>query len=465
MQNEDMFNEFQDKKVCILGLGFVGLTLATVMSDVGFNVIGVEIRKEVVDSINSGNPHFHEPDLSTHLRYAIENDRLTVAEQIPENCDASVFIITVGTPLDDNGRANLTSIQNIAKQIAASMPNNSLVLLRSTVKLGTTRNVVLPILESSGKTFELAFCPERTVEGQALKELRYLPQIIGAIDRRTTNRAVQIFQMITPTVVRVSDFETAEMIKLIDNAKRDVIFAYANEVASLCDAVGISAEEVITSGRFGYSRTDLPLPGPVGGPCLSKDSHILAESVESLGICPQITVTARKVNEELPRQILEFIYTKYKGLNTQKEQLKICLLGFAFKGNPETDDIRGTTAIDILKNTRELFPHAKIIGYDPVVENADLQKLGAEPVNSLTQAFANADLIIIMNNHPQLKNMRLEELANKLIKPSIIYDFWNMFIASKLQLPRGVQYIALGSHEKPIIGMRLNQEELDKEFI
>ncbi len=130
-----------------------------------------------------------------------------------------------------------------------------------------------------------------------MAELRYLPQIIGADTPATALRATQIFQFITPTVVRVSDFETAEMIKLVAHTKRDVMFAYANEVAKVCDAVGISAEEVISSGRFGYSRTDLPLPGPVGGPSLSKDPYLLAESVAELGVIPELTLAARRVNE------------------------------------------------------------------------------------------------------------------------------------------------------------------------
>ena len=144
--------------------------------------------------------------------------------------------------------------------------------MRSTVKIGTTRNLVHPVLEASGKRFDLAFCPERTVEGQALEELRWLPQIVGGETLDVTVRAGQLFQFLTPTVVRVSSVETAEMVKLVDNSQRDVHFAYSNEVARVCDVIGISAAEVIQAGKRGYPRTNLPMPGPVGGPCLEKDS-------------------------------------------------------------------------------------------------------------------------------------------------------------------------------------------------
>src|SRR5205814_1352996 len=134
-----------------------------------------------------------------------------------------------------------------------------------------------------------------------------------------------------PTVVRVSNVATAEMIKLIDNSRRDLMFGYANEVARMCDALGISAAEVIRSGRFGYTRTDIPMPGPVGGPCLSKDPHILAESLEFVGIRPEITLAARKVNERQPDEIVQFIRELLSGDGKFPKKLRIALLGIAFK--------------------------------------------------------------------------------------------------------------------------------------
>src|SRR5262249_12908678 len=154
---------------------------------------------------------------------------------------ATVYIITVGTPLDDKGRVRLDMIENTAAEVANHMKRGDLIILRSTVKIGTTSNVVYPILKNAGVDFEVAFCPERTLEGQALKELRELPQIVGGKTVKTAVRASQIFQFLTPTVVRVGTVEAAEMIKLIDNASRDVHFAFSNEVARLCDKGGISA--------------------------------------------------------------------------------------------------------------------------------------------------------------------------------------------------------------------------------
>jgi nucleotide sugar dehydrogenase len=439
--------EYKDRTVCILGLGFVGLTLATAMADVGFQVIGVEIREELLNQLASGNPYFFEPGLATQLKKNIQNGSFRAYKEIPKDCGATVYIITVGTPLDENRIINLSSIQKISEEIAKQLKENDMVILRSTVKLGTTRSCVLPTLSKANKRFQIAFCPERTVEGQALAELRYLPQIIGADDLPTRIRAAQIFHFLTPTVVQVSDLETAEMIKLIDNAKRDVAFGFSNEVARLCDAAGLSACEVITSGRFGYTRTDLAIPGLVGGPCLSKDSHILAQSMKKYGIIPEIAVAARKTNETHPLEIVDFLIRLIQHKMDSASPLVISLLGIAFKGRPATDDIRGTTAKPIYKALKERFPQAIFWGYDPVVESNTIKEFGLIPKVNITEATSNAHLVLILNNHPLFAELPVEKIALEMARPGIIYDFWNHYHPNTLALPDGVDYITLGSHK------------------
>jgi UDP-N-acetyl-D-mannosaminuronic acid dehydrogenase len=438
--------DFRDRHICVLGLGFVGLTLSAVMAEAGFRISGVEIREEVREMIEMHRAHFFEPGLNESLYRAAASGRLNVFQQIPTDCDATVFIITVGTPLGSDGRANLDSVQRIAAQIAERLKDGDLVVLRSTVKIGTTDQIIRPLLEQTGRRFEIAYCPERTVEGEALKELGYVPQIIGARELGTVNRAAQLFSFITPTVIRVSSAETAELIKLIDNAKRDVMFAFSNEVARMCDALGISAAEVIRSGRFGYARTDLPMPGPVGGPCLSKDSHILAESIEPFGLTPEIAVAARLVNERQPREIAEFIRTHVARFSDFPTAPKVALLGIAFKGQPVTDDVRGTMALPILLALREVLPKAQFVAYDPVVDAETVRKLGLAPTASLEEASHNASLAVVLNNHPMFGSMPIEHLAARMRQPSLIYDCWNHFIDQPFSLPAGVEYIALGSH-------------------
>lgn len=437
---------FNDQRVCVLGLGYVGLTLAVAMADVGFQVLGVEVRGDVLDQLRQGRPHFHEPGLEDKLCRVMQTGHFSCAQRIPDDWVGTVYVVTVGTPLDAEGRSRMDMVENVGREVAGRLNDGDLVIMRSTVKLGTTRSVITPILASSGRRFDLAFCPERTLEGRALVELRQLPQIVGGMSQAAAVRASQLFQMITPTVVRVSDVETAEMIKLIDNAQRDVAFAYANEVARACDAIGVSAAEVIQAGKLGYPRTNLPMPGPVGGPCLEKDSHILAEGLRELGIEPEITMAARRLNERQPQEIVSHLRQVTRSLPGFPAQPVIALMGIAFKGQPATDDLRGTMARPVLAALREHFPDARFRGFDAVVPAEQITAFNLEAAASLEAAFSGASLVVIMNNHPCFAAMSLERLSLLMQPPGLIYDFWNCFNPRDLHLAPEYIYMALGSH-------------------
>ena len=438
-------DSFRDNSVCILGLGYVGLTLGVAMADAGFHVTGVEIRDSVLDKLKDGIPHFHEPGLEEKLRRTMRSGHFRFAKNIPREFKGTVFIITVGTPLGKDGRTRLEIIEGVSREVSDHLKAGDLVIMRSTVKLGTTRGTVAPILDRAKVPYELAFCPERTLEGRALIELRQLPQIVGGLRYDATVRASQIFQFLTPTVVRVSDLETAEMIKLIDNAQRDVAFAYANEVALACDTIGISAAEVIGAGKLGYPRTNLPMPGLVGGPCLEKDSHILAERLRELGVEPEITMASRRLNERQPDMVVEHLAATLAAAGAPANPV-VALLGIAFKGQPATDDLRGTMAKPVFDSLKRRIPGATWRGYDAVVSDRDLREFGLEPCESLSDAMKGAHLALILNNHPEFGAMQLDDLAGVMARPGLIYDFWNFFNAPDLHLPNGVRYMALGSH-------------------
>ncbi|CAA7620037.1 nucleotide sugar dehydrogenase [Magnetospirillum sp. SS-4] len=446
----DLPPSFSDRRVCVVGLGYVGLTLAATLAEVGFTVFGIEIRADVVEALNRGEPHFHEPNLAEVLGRVMKAGRLSIHRDIPADCDATVYFVTVGTPLDADGNPRLDMVDGTVRQIAAHYRPGALIIMRSTVRLGVTRELVLPILSATGKEYGLCFCPERTVEGQALQELRHLPQIVGGGDMAAAVRAAQLFQFITPTVVRVSSLEAAEMIKLIDNVHRDVMFGFVNEVARLCDTSGVNVAEVISAGKLGYGRTNLPMPGPVGGPCLTKDPYILMDGIRGRGEEAAITAAARAENErQLPRSA-EFLAGTAARIGTPSSPV-ITLLGLAFKGRPATDDLRGTTARPILDRLVQLFPTARIRGYDAVVSAADIAAFGIEPCASLEEAFAGSHLMMILNNHPVFSGMPINSLAARTARPCFIYDLWNNFSARGLMLPKGVGYGSLGCHVDAVL--------------
>jgi nucleotide sugar dehydrogenase len=369
---------------------------------------------------------------------------------------ASVYVVTVGTPLDPEGKVRVSMIVNVVREIAQQLKDGDLVMMRSTVELGTTRNVVKPILDSTGKRYDLVFCPERTLEGQALRELRELPQIVGGHDPDSRIRAAQVFQFLTPTVVQVSSLETAELIKLIDNAQRDVHFGLSNEVARIADAIGVSAVEVIRAGKLGYARTNLPMPGPVGGPCLEKDSYILANGLKAVGIAPDIILSARRTNERQPADVVEQLRTFCRESAAFPSAPIITLAGVAFKGRPETDDLRGTMAKPILAALRQAFPGAVFRGFDAVVPAQTISEaFGLEPVASVAEAFAGANLVVIANNHLCFERMPLSALAETMARPAVIYDFWNNFGAANVELPTNVTYTGLGELGRTARAMEL----------
>lgn len=446
---------FEDRTICIMGLGYVGLTLAVVMADVGFDVVGVEIRDDVLKSLENGVPHFHEPGLASRLKRVVGNGRLTLHSRIPERCAANVFIVTVGTPLDAEKRVRTDMIKSVTEEIAGHVKDGALIIMRSTVRLGTTRTLVKPVLDATGKRYDLVFCPERTLEGRAIAELRELPQIVAGQDHAARLRAARLFQFLTPTVVQVSDLETAELIKLVDNAQRDLQFAVANEVARIADAIGVSATEVIKAGKFGYSRTNLPMPGPVGGPCLEKDTYILAEGLVPYGLSPTLFTTARRLNETQPGEVVGNLAQLCREACGFPPVPVITLAGLAFKGRPETDDLRGTMARPILTELRRQFPKAVIRGYDAVLApDAARRFFDFDVVEDLEAAFAGASLVVVANNHPIFESMAISYLAESMRKPGVIFDFWNNFSARETDLPDGVVYTGLGDLGKHVRSIR-----------
>lgn len=435
---------FNDTNVTIVGLGYVGLTLAVAMADAGFRVRGVERDRRVLSCLTEKRAHFSEVGLDARLALQIEKGRLSFSETIEAVSPSTVYIVTVGTPVGEDKRTKFDAIRAVIVSICDVLNEDDLVVLRSTVRVGTTRDVVAPILAETGKRHDLAFCPERTLEGRALQELRTLPQVVGGMTDHATFRASQLFSFLTPSIVRVSSAEAAEMVKLINNTQRDYIFAFANEVAEMCDVVGVSAQEVIASGNLGYTRANLPLPGTVGGPCLEKDPWILAEGLEQLGYTPRLALAGRQFNEAMPRRTAEQLARAFDALGTSPS--RIAVLGAAFKGRPETDDTRGSLFQPIVAALRERFPDATLVGWDPIVTAAAINELGVEAAGSVEEAFANSSLVVMQNNHAAFSRLPLAELSGRMNVPGIIHDIWNQqSTLEPAELSEGITYRAFGA--------------------
>ena len=409
-----------NENVCIVGLGYVGLTLGVALAKHGVNIFGVETNKEIINSLKKNKAHFSDKGLTEILADVVRATPFHFSASLPTDNNFSAYIITVGTPLDKNGNPRLDMITNASREVANNMEDGSLIILRSTVELGTTRNVVMPILKESNKKFELAMCPERTLEGDAINELHSLPQIIGAQSQEVSQRCSRLFSVLSDKTIITKNFETAEMIKLVDNTSRDLYFSFANEIAEICSLYDVDVYEVIEKGQAEYKRTKMWLPGPVGGPCLEKDPHILANSSIKKGFTPSIIKAGRNMNETQNEMIID----KIKYILEQKEikDPHILLCGLAFKGIPETDDLRGSMGIKFLEEINKTYKNISI--YDPVVKYESLITI-SEKIVDIENAQECYDLVVLLNNHSKFKTIEWKTFNNLLTENGCVFDFWN----------------------------------------
>ncbi|MFX1394600.1 MAG: nucleotide sugar dehydrogenase [Promethearchaeota archaeon] len=433
------------QNVCIIGMGFVGLTLAVSLADIGFKVLGVDNNEDVLDVILSGDPHFHEKNLDYLLKRNL-NKNLFVSKEITSD-DNDIYVISVGTPVGENNEANLDSVKKVSSMIGQHIKEGDIVILRSTVPVTTCRNVVLPILEKEsnltcGVDFHLVFAPERTIEGKALEELKNLPQIIGGYSRECVDIASNFFRYLSPHIIAVESLEEAEMIKLVNNSFRDLSFAFANELVYICDNFNLDATKIIKDASEGYPRNKLPLPGFVGGYCLKKDPYIYAKSAQQKKVLSNLALISRKINEQLPYYVIEKILDFAQKFKKNSDNCKIFIIGFAFKGVPETSDMRNSCTLDIIELLRK-NNFRNIHGFDPVVDGNDIEDLGVK-LCSYEEGFVNTDIVIIMNNHPLYRQLDIVSLLEKANKNCLFIDSWAIFKPKEILKVDGIFYQGLG---------------------
>ncbi len=439
------FLDIKSKKILVVGLGYVGLTLSLVLAESGFEVIGYDKNPKLLNKIKNKIAPFYEKGLERYLEENLSNNFNVSSKPI----SSDVYIITVGTPLNKNSKKpDLSILKKSILDICNLLKKNDLIILRSTVPVGCTRNFVADLIQKKtklkfGKDIFLAFCPERTIEGRAIEELKKLPQIVGSYCKKSSELSKRIFSEYNYTVVEVSDLESAELSKLIDNSFRDTVFAYSNQLALLTEKLKLNLVEIVDKVNLGYKRNKIPKPSPgVGGPCLSKDSYILSNSFEKIKIGKNnIIYNARLANERMINEIFISLNKILKNLN-KKKNAKIFITGFAFKGNPETSDIRLSTTISLL----DLFKRNRfnnIWGHDFKVDKNEIKKLGINSC-SLEKGFINADAVLIMNNNKKYEDLNILNLFKKARKPLLFYDSWQLFDPLEIKNTKGVVYASVG---------------------
>jgi UDP-N-acetyl-D-mannosaminuronic acid dehydrogenase len=430
------------ERVAIYGMGFVGLTLAATLANRGYNVVGVDVDAEQVARLGRCDMPVHEPGLEDMVRASLELGVLTFATS-PDGVHQGVSIIAVGTPVDASGTADLAALEAVTRTVAARLKRGDLVMLRSTVPVGTTRGFVTPLLEQlsglmPGEDFNLAFTPERTIEGRALRELRELPQIIGGLTATCAQRAAAFWSTTTRSVVHVDSLEAAELVKLANNSFRDLSFAFSNGLAMLSDRYNVDAFRLIHAANEGYPRNTIPLPSPgVGGYCLTKDPFLYAAVAPDM-VHAELARTGRDANRRAASYPLEALRRYAARSNRPLAGMRVLVLGLAFKGLPETNDLRGSTAVDVVHALKA--EGVLVAGWDAIVPADAIRGLGIEHIEPLDGA-ARVDAILIMNNHTYNTPPGLLAQARR---PMLVFDGWSLLDAREVEQHKGMTYATMG---------------------
>lgn len=390
------------EKICVLGLGYIGLPTAATLAGKGLQVIGVDVDTRVVNGLQNGHVHICEEGLNALVLSALQSGRLTV-RSAPEKADA--FIIAVPTPFFEDKRADMRAVRRAAESIAPVLTPGNLVVLESTSPPKTTRELIVPILERSGlkagQDFYVVYSPERVLPGQILRELVENARVIGGIDPASAQAGQDLYRLFVRGQIVLTDCTTAEMVKLMENTYRDINIAIANEFSRLADNFGIDVWEAVRIANL-HPRVNILQPGPgVGGHCISVDPWFLVEAAPHL--TPLIR-TARQVNDAQPRYVLQMAERAAGGSLAGK---RIGLLGLSYKAN--VDDLRESPAIQVAYLLKEAG--ADVVAYEPNKPAAVLE--GLKTVDALQPVLDHAELLLLLVGHDSFRQLHPQELAQR----------------------------------------------------
>lgn len=404
-------------KLCVIGLGYIGLPTAAMFANRGYRVLGVDVDAKKVERINKGLFDIEEPGLLAFLRDAYNTENIRAHHEIEPS---DVFIICVPTPIDTNNKPDLSHVKMAASEISKVLERGNMVILESTVPPGTTINVVLPLLEKNGLTagddFELCHCPERVMPGKILKELEENHRIIGGINEKSCERGKGLYTTFVRGKIYTTDPTTAEFTKLAENTFRDVNIALANELAKLCEIHGTNIWKVRELAND-HPRVNIHIPGPgVGGHCLPVDPWFLVDG--DTGLIPK----AREVNEGMIKHVENIIRQ-----NTPKDG-KVVLLGATYKA--DTEDVRNSPTDKLV----EYLCDFEVTLHDPYVKEYD---------GDLEETVCKADTVVLMVDHRGYVNMVPTDIL-ELMKGEVVIDTRNRLDAAAWR-EAGAKYILLGA--------------------
>ncbi|MBL4587736.1 nucleotide sugar dehydrogenase [Candidatus Babeliales bacterium] len=401
------------KRLSIAGLGYIGLPIAIHAAQRGYDVIGYDIDEKRIEDINAGISPIQEEGVQKNLRAVLRAKTFYSYTKITL---ADYFLIAVPTPFDKNKDPDLSYVFTAVESIATVLEPENIVILESTVPIGTTRKIC-DILEKktnmrAGIDFYVAHCPERIIPGNMFNELLHNDRVIGGINKESSEKAIQFYEPLVQSSMFVTDDKTAEMVKLVENTSRDVSIAFANEIAAIAVKNSINPHELIMLANK-HPRVNILNPGiGVGGHCIAVDPwFLISNHPNESGLLKQ----ARLVNEMQPQRVFNRIVSSVEELKKRDQykdrKIKVGILGLTYKS--DVDDLRESPALQIA----QLLKHNKnieMIICEPNVSEEKINKLGFKQNMGLWQTVSSADFVVILVAHKEFFSLRLTDIDNKL---------------------------------------------------
>jgi UDP-N-acetyl-D-mannosaminuronic acid dehydrogenase len=426
------------EKVVVAGLGYVGLPLACIFAESGFQTVGIDIDNQRVQKINKGISPIkgEEPGLAELLSKVIANGSLVASTNPDEYANADAIFICVDTPIGSDHKPRLQVLEAVLKEIGRRMKKDTLVSVESTLPPLTMQNKVIPILESeskmiAGKDFLVVHCPERVMPGKLLHNMRKVGRVLGGLDSESIKRGAYFYSKIVQAGIHPTDLLSAEISKTAENAYRDVQISFANEVALICESLGADAFEVRRLVNTCPNR-NMHIPGSgVGGHCLPKDSWLLLSAVPDNQ--SKIIPDARAVNEMMPHHLAELTKTEIAMAKLGLSRPRVAIMGLSFLR--DSGDVRESPALKIID---DLLDQYDLIVHDPFVQDEYRVKL----TRDLEDALRGADCAVFVTDHSAYRKLEPQTIK-MLMRHPIVIDGRNIFNQYDMKR-KGLTYRGVG---------------------
>tara|TARA_Y100001949_G_scaffold169134_1_gene168685 strand:- start:416 stop:1792 length:1377 start_codon:yes stop_codon:yes gene_type:complete len=416
-------------KIAVIGIGRIGLPTALSFANSGFDTIGIDINKKLVDMVNSGNyPLKDEPEFDKIFESVYNNKKISATTDISKvihNCD--VIILSLPTPMDERNVPDYSVLLTVGKNLNRLLSSGQIVIVESTVEPGFIENELLQSIEGqdrsikSGIDFHLAVCPETANPGEIMNDFKNLPRLVSAIDEKTSSIVSQIYAHVFDVeLISLPNCKTANAVKLTTNVFRDINIAFVNELAILFEKLGIDTYTVIEAAKRKYNfQSHYPGPG-VGGPCLPVNSYQYINSSKKIGPdLLKIVECARKINEKMPQHVIELTSDAFKECKKSIQNSHILILGVSYK--PNVKDVQLSPAEHIIKKFQNLGVNVHI--YDPYFFSTDV--FGIKVEENIDNILSEMDAVVIVTNHNDFKKIEISSF--KKMKNPILIDTRGVF--------------------------------------